>query len=138
GRNWRNLKVLAPVLALFVANVLFHLEAQEFGVADFGRRLGLAAALVLIMIIGGRIIPSFTRNWLARENPGRLPTPFGRFDSVAIVISAVALALWVAFPEGAATGLSLLLAGGLNVARLVRWAGDRAWRDGDRKSTRLN
>ena len=130
GRNWRNLKVLAPVLVLFCANVLFHVEAQQYGATDFGRRLGLAAALVLIMIIGGRIIPSFTRNWLARENPGRLPVPFGRFDAVAIVVSAVALALWVALPEGAATGLSLLLAGGLNVARLVRWAGDRAWRDG--------
>ena len=35
-------------------------------------------------MIGGRIVPSFTRNWLARENPGRLPAPFGRFDVVAI------------------------------------------------------
>jgi uncharacterized protein involved in response to NO len=29
----------------------------------------------LISLIGGRVIPSFTRNWLARENPGRLPAP---------------------------------------------------------------
>ena len=129
GRNWRNLKVLAPVLVLFCANALFHIEVQAFGVVDFGRRLGLAAALVLIMIIGGRIIPSFTRNWLARENPGRLPIPFGRFDAVAIVVSAAALALWVLLPEGIATGLLLLVAGGLNIARLGRWAGDRAWRD---------
>jgi uncharacterized protein involved in response to NO len=91
GRNWRNLKVLAPVLVLFAANVLFHVEAHVYGVTDFSRRLALSAALVLIMIIGGRIIPSFTRNWLARENPGRLPVPFGRFDSVAIVVSAKAL-----------------------------------------------
>ena len=40
------------------------------------------------MIIGGRIIPSFTRNWLARENPGRLPAPFDRFDVAAIAVSA--------------------------------------------------
>lgn len=130
GRNWRNLKVLAPVLVLFAANVLFHVEAQAYGVTDIGRRLALSAALVLIMIIGGRIVPSFTRNWLARENPGRLPIPFARFDAVAVVVSALALALWTFMPEGAATGLLLLAAGALNVARLGRWAGDRAWRDG--------
>ena len=38
----------------------------------------------LIMLIGGRIVPSFTRNWLGRENPGRLPA-FGRFDMVSMV-----------------------------------------------------
>jgi uncharacterized protein involved in response to NO len=130
GRNWRNLKVLAPVLVLFTANVLFHAEAQFSGVTDFSRRLALSAALVLIMIIGGRIIPSFTRNWLARENPGRLPVPFGRFDGAVIIVSAVALALWTLMPEGAASGVFLLAAGGLNVVRLARWAGDRAWRDG--------
>lgn len=37
-----------------------------------GTRIGIAAILLLIMLIGGRIIPSFTRNWLAREGPGRL------------------------------------------------------------------
>ena len=130
GRNWRNLKVLAPVLVLFAANVLFHVEAHAFGVTEISRRLALSAALVLIMIIGGRIIPSFTRNWLARENPGRLPVPFGRFDGVAIVVSALALGLWTFLPEGPATGLALAVAGGLNLARLARWAGDRALRDG--------
>ncbi|MCO5146273.1 MAG: NnrS family protein [Aquamicrobium sp.] len=130
GRNWRNLKVLAPVLVLFLANVLFHVEAQTYGITDLGRRLALSAALVLIMIIGGRIIPSFTRNWLARENPGRLPIPFGRFDGVVIVVSAVALGLWTFMPGGPLAGLLLLAAGALNVARLARWAGERAWRDG--------
>lgn len=130
GRNWRNLKVLLPVLALFAANALFHIEAQLYGVTDFGRRLGLAAALVLIMIIGGRIIPSFTRNWLARENPGRLPVPFGRFDVVSVIVSVGALALWVMLPYGAVTGLLMLVAGGLNLFRMARWAGDRVLRDG--------
>lgn len=129
GRNWRNLKVLVPVLVLFAANALFHVEAQLYGITDFGRRLGLAAALVLIMIIGGRIIPSFTRNWLARENPGRLPVPFARFDTGCVLVSVAALALWVLLPESGVTGLSLLVAGGLNLVRLARWAGDRVMRD---------
>jgi len=86
GRNWRNLKVLAPVAVLLVANVVFHAETHYDGNSDIGRRLGIGAAIVLITIVGGRIIPSFTRNWLARENPGRLPVPFNRFDVATIFI----------------------------------------------------
>lgn len=129
GRNWRNLKVLAPVTVLFAANILFHWEANQYGVTDLSRRLGLGAVIVLILVIGGRIIPSFTHNWLARENPGRLPISFNRYDAVVILISAVALAAWTFVPERAETGVLLILAALLNAARLGRWAGDRTWRD---------
>jgi uncharacterized protein involved in response to NO len=81
------------------------------------------------MLIGGRIIPSFTRNWLARENPGRLPTPFDRFDGAAIGAGALALLAWTIFPDAVGTGVLLVGAGLLHGARLVRWAGDRTLRD---------
>ena len=42
--------VLAPVTALCVANMLFHWEAHHWGIADIGRRLGLGAAILLVMI----------------------------------------------------------------------------------------
>lgn len=129
GRNWRNLKVLVPVSVLLAANVVFHLEARYAGVADIGRRLGIAVGIVLIMIIGGRIIPSFTRNWLVRANPGRLPAPFNRFDVVTIVSSAAALGLWSILPEKPLTGVLLLAGGLLNGVRLARWAGHRTFRD---------
>jgi uncharacterized protein involved in response to NO len=129
GRNWRNLKVLAPVTVLFLANVCFHVEARFEGVSDVSRRLGIGAVVVLVMVVGGRIVPSFTRNWLARENPGRLPAPIGRFDAAAIGISALALGAWTFFPDEAATGAALILAAALTAIRLARWAGDRAWRD---------
>ena len=129
GRNWRNLKVLIPVTVLFAANVVFHAEAHFSGISDIGRRLGLGAAILLITIIGGRIIPSFTRNWLVRENPGRLPVPFNRFDAVVIGLSVLALALWTFLPERSETGLALLVAAIFNVVRLGRWAGDRTFRD---------
>ena len=80
GQNWGNLKVLIPVTILALANIGFHVEAAVFGVADFSIRAAIAALMILIMLIGGRIVPSFTRNWLARENPGRFPAPFSRFD----------------------------------------------------------
>jgi uncharacterized protein involved in response to NO len=129
GRNWRNLKVLVPLAILLSANVLFHAEVRMEGTSDVSRRLAIGAAILLIMIIGGRIIPSFTRNWLVRENPGRLPQPFGRLDVATIAVSALALAAWVVAPQGAATGLLLVLAGLANIVRLARWAGHRTVRD---------
>lgn len=129
GRNWRNLKVLGPVTILLAANIVFHAEAHFSGVSDIGRRLGIGAAILLITIIGGRIIPSFTRNWLVRENPGRLPVPFNRLDIVAIALTAAALAAWAFLPDRSETGLLLLAASILNGVRLARWAGDRSFRD---------
>lgn len=129
GRNWRNLKVLLPVAVLLAANVMFHAEAHYQGVSDISRRLGLGAAVVLIMIVGGRIVPSFTRNWLARENQGRLPAPFSHFDIATIALSATALAAWAFFPESSVTGAMLIAGAVLNAIRLMRWAGDRTLRD---------
>jgi len=129
GRNWRNLKVLVPVAVLLLANGLFHIEAQFHGASDVSRRLGLAAAITLIMLIGGRIIPSFTRNWLVRQNPGRLPVPFGRYDGLSIAASVVALAAWTVAPEHAMSATLMALAAILQAGRLARWAGERTWRD---------
>ena len=129
GRNWRNLKVVGLVMLLLAGNVAFHLEAHANGAADYSIRAGIAVVIVLIALIGGRIIPSFTRNWLVRENPGRLPVPFARLDMVIVALSALALLVWVIQPGGAVTGIVLAVTGVLHVVRLARWAGDRTVRD---------
>lgn len=129
GKNWRNLKVLIPLSILTLSNAVFHVESALNGSADYGRRLGLSAGIILIILIGGRIIPSFTRNWLVRENPGRLPIPFGKLDICSIFISVVALLGWVVFPERMIVGALLLAAGGLQLARMARWAGYRTLRN---------
>jgi uncharacterized protein involved in response to NO len=85
--------------------------------------------LLLITLIGGRLIPSFTRNWLARMNPGALSAPTDRWDVAAIVLAAGALAAWVAASDAPLTGWALLAAGLAHTARLARWCGWRAWRD---------
>lgn len=129
GKNWRNLKVLIPLTVLLFANVLFHAEAFFSGSSDYARRLAVAAAVMLIILIGGRIIPSFTRNWLAREKPGRLPAAFSKFDAATIVFSIAAFSAWVAAPLSYSAGLLMLGAGFLHLVRLARWAGDRSWRE---------
>lgn len=129
GRNWRNLKVLLPLTILLAANALFHLEAHFSGVSVFSRRLAMAAVISLIMLIGGRIIPSFTRNWLVRENPGRLPAPFDRYDRVSMAVAIAALAIWVVMPSGASAGFLLAIAAAMQLVRLCRWAGERTLRE---------
>ncbi|MBI4275279.1 MAG: NnrS family protein [Rhizobiales bacterium] len=125
GRNWRNLRVLAILGLLILGNIVFHAEVWSRGAANFGSRLGLAAAIGLIMMIGGRVVPSFTRNWLARRSEGRLPVPFSHFDALSLAVSSLALIAWIARPDHVATGLLLLGACVLQTIRLARWAGER-------------
>lgn len=129
GRNWRNLKVVVLVGVLAAGNIAFHIEAHLRGRPEFTTRIGLAVILMMIMLIGGRIVPSFTRNWLARENPGRMPAPFGRFDVLCVAAAAISLLSWIVMPAATYTGVLLAATGIIHLVRLARWAGDRAWRD---------
>lgn len=129
GRNWRNLKVVALVALLFAGNVAFHLEAHFHGASVYGIRIGMAVVVMLLSLIGGRIIPSFTHNWMVRENPGRLPVSFNRFDMIVVAIGALALAIWIASPDGRIAGTVLGIAGLMHLVRLSRWAGDRTLRE---------
>ncbi len=125
GNNTRNLKVLIGIVLLFTGNALFHLEAIAGIGNGEGTRLGIGAAILLIMLIGGRIIPSFTRNWLVRQGPGRLPVPFDRFDMAVMAASGFTLICWVIAPDSPLTAGLAVAAAALNLARLARWAGDR-------------
>ena len=124
GRNWHNLPLMLALLLLITANALMHLEAA--GVADTaqtGERLGIAVLAMLIGLIGGRIIPSFTRNWLVKRGATALPAAFGLYDKLCLLASLVGLAAWVAAPDLVLTGAALLAAGALQLARLARWEG---------------
>jgi len=128
GRNWRNLPVVGLLVLFGCANALFHWEAARGGYAaqGMGLRLGLGAVLMMIAVIGGRIVPSFTRNWLTKQGAGRLPVPpMQRFDLAALGLLLAALLAWVAAPLAPLTGMALGLAGLVHLARMARWAGDR-------------
>lgn len=129
GHKWSNLKVVVVVILLAAANVAFHLEAHLSGSAVYAARAGIALVVTLIGIMGGRIVPSFTRNWLARQGEGRMPIPFSRFDIVAMTMGIAALAAWVVVPSDRIVAAMLGAAGALHLVRLARWAGDRTLRD---------
>jgi uncharacterized protein involved in response to NO len=121
--NYRNLRVVALVALLGLANAGFHLEAAYAGLADYSVRGGIGLVLVLIMLVGGRIIPAFTRNWLTARGATALPVPFGRYDAATVATSAAALLAWTALPWAEASAVLLILAGAMNLVRLARWQG---------------
>ncbi|MCA8884383.1 MAG: NnrS family protein [Rhodobacteraceae bacterium] len=126
GKNWRNLIVLGMLITFTLANATFHWQAATgaFAAGDLGLRAGLGAGIMMIAVIGGRIIPSFTRNWLVKRRETRLPTPpMQRFDRAALLILLVALLFWVVSPENLISGAILIAAGVTQAIRLVRWAG---------------
>jgi uncharacterized protein involved in response to NO len=129
GRKWNNLKVVGIISLLAVANIAFHVEAHLDGIAEYSTRIGVGLVVTLVCLIGGRIVPSFTRNWLARREPGRLPVPFNRFDAVAMAAGVCAMVAWIVSPSGRVTAAALVVAGVLHVARLARWAGERTVSD---------
>ncbi len=126
GSNWRNLPIVGALAVLAASNLVTHLE--PLGVAEtagLGLRLGIATVAVLITLVGGRIVPSFTRNWLAKRGEQRLPRPFGRLDRLAILASVAAGLAWSLAPEAPATGVLALIAAVLGAARLAGWRGQR-------------
>lgn len=126
GRNLRNLPVCLLVTCLAAANIGFHLLAQDSGATAFLHAAAAVAAL-LISLVGGRVVPSFTRNWLAKRNATKLPQPFGAFDGVALAATGAALLLWILPVQDLAAGVLLLAAGLLQALRLLRWQG---WQSG--------
>ncbi len=125
GRDKRNLKVLIAILLLLSGNASFHAESIWGRSDGYGERIGIASAILLIMLIGGRIIPSFTRNWLAKRGSAILPKPFDRFDVAAMIAGGIALTAWVVAPHAAPSGWLALLAMAAHTGRLARWAGYR-------------
>jgi uncharacterized protein involved in response to NO len=129
--NNRNLPVVGMILLFGLADATDYLASG--GILpwpDLGWQLALALVVLLISLIGGRIIPSFTRNWMAKQGIKQgLPTQAGKFDLFVIGSTAVALLAWLSGPQETPIGLVLVGAGALQFARLARWRGWRAWSD---------
>ena len=132
--NRRNYKVLA-VIGLWVACNAWYFWAlfQAPAVTRLASIAGLWLVVVLINIIGGRIIPAFTGNWLRRRaaggDAGPMPKPFGRPDLIALVLTVVYALWWLVGVLPAAAGVVGLAAGIAQLLRMSRWQGLRTGSD---------
>lgn len=124
----RNLIFLGLIAVLFVANLACHLEWT--GSLGDGVRWGLTLAIVtlasMVAIIGGRIVPAFTRNALMRMGvEDGLPRSFAPLELVTLA-AALALVVCYALPVPAPlTGAVAALAAVASLVRLAFWRADR-------------
>jgi uncharacterized protein involved in response to NO len=135
GDNRRNLVVVVLVGLLLAANAWFHVSAildsagHSHGATHGHFRAGIAVLLALIVLIGGRIVPNFTRNWLSRSASAKLPAPTSKLDMAASAAGVVALLGWIFAPDSLSTGVLALVAGLALLVRLARWRGWETWRE---------
>jgi uncharacterized protein involved in response to NO len=123
GKAWDRTPI-GVIISLYAgANILFHLLALRGAETDLPERMPLSLMMMLLALIGGRITPTFTGNYFVQEGIDEQPSPFSRFDGLAIVLVVVAALAWTFQPQTMATGWVLVTAGCIHAIRLSRWRG---------------
>lgn len=120
ARNWRNLKVVAVLALLAIANAAFHLGALSARWAEPMRALhaGLALIVVLVSIVAGRVIPAFTQS----ATPGLRIVEPRWLSPAAVACTALGLAVWAADVAAVSGAAALAAAALLQALRLATWA----------------
>lgn len=134
GGALRHAVFLVFIGVLTLANAMVHLERLGLGEdwMDAGHMMALNMYILLIVIIGGRIIPSFTRNALRTdEDPDPLP-PRKIIDRAAMVLTLAVVVVDLAAAGDAVAGQGEAVAGWIAVAAALanglRLAGWQGWR----------
>lgn len=120
---WDRLPIGLLVSFFACANIAFHLSALRGVPTDLPERLGLAVMTVMLTVIGGRLTPTFTIEYLELRNESKLPALFTHFDGAVILLVLVSTMTWVVQPESTWAGAALIVAGVASLVRLLRWRG---------------
>ncbi len=129
ARSWDRAPIGVLVSFFAGANILFHLSALQGRPTDFPERLALSVMTLMLTVIGGRLTPTFTREFFINEKLSRLPEVFSRVDGIAIVLVLVGAISWIAQPESQSTGVMLIVSGLASLVRLIRWKGWLTWQE---------
>lgn len=129
-RNYKVLLLLG-VFPLAEATCFTGIGAGNEALAETALRAALMGLLGLIVLVGGRIIPAFTRNWLDRNRPEFAPgvPGFAGFDLASVLVLAVFAVGFTLWPEAPTTGWVGLSAAFLQLVRVSRWRGWRVVRE---------
>jgi len=127
--SWDRVPIGILVSLYAATNILFHLSALRGAPTDLPERLALSVMTLMLTIIGGRLTPTFTREFLVERNKPSLPEVFTRVDGAVIVLVLIGVLTWIVQPETVWAGVMLIVAGVASLARLLRWGGWRTWRE---------
>ncbi|WP_029008860.1 NnrS family protein [Azospirillum halopraeferens] len=125
----RNTAFLGLLALLWIGNALFHLE--WLGLAEDGVRLGRTLAIgtvvMMIAVVGGRIVPAFTRNALAQRGVAVDVSPRPWVERIALAATLLLIPAEMAAPGSTLAGAVALVAALAHGVRMGRWHG---WRTG--------
>ena len=132
AKNSRNYKAILLLAAFLATEAVFFMAAGDHvELQDKSLRTGLFLVLGMIILVGGRIIPAFTQNWLRLNRPDlsvQLPA-FDRIDAGGVALTVLFGLGFVLWPRSTLTGSLGLLAALAHGYRLVRWQGWLAGRE---------
>ena len=122
--NYRNLQVLAALLALWTANLIFHFAHLNI-ISPFLEWLGMLAALdvilILVAIMAGRIIPAFIANAAPAARPRRNAfVEVLAIGSLVLLLGVVVINFFNRLP-GTVSLLLLIVATIAHTIRLALW-----------------
>jgi uncharacterized protein involved in response to NO len=122
ARN-RNLPILAVITLLWLIDAAW-MRAMQTGdilLAAGAARVAVDLVLLLVVVIGGRIVPAFTGNALRRLNSPVAPVSRGWLEVIAIgsVVAILLCDLWS--PDSRIAGLLAAIAAVAHTARLAGW-----------------
>ncbi|NOG74132.1 NnrS family protein [Roseicella sp. DB1501] len=117
----------ALILAFWAGDVLMLGEAAGWcdGTFESGELLSLNIALALVGLIGGRIIPAFTRNALRKAGQEAEPRTLPGVDAAGVAALMAVAVVDLAAPAGLLAGTTAAVAAVLALLRLSCWRGLR-------------
>lgn len=125
--RWMHAPIAALLTLYALTNGWFHTQALHGLPTDLPERMVVSILMLLLTLIGGRLVPNFTREYVAERRLTPLPPPFTKFDAACLGLVLVSALSWITAPESALPGWLFLTAGVMHLVRLGRWSGRLAW-----------
>lgn len=123
GGSIRNMPVCLLVSLLAIANIIFHVMQLQGGETAWIERAAFTIIALMMSLIGGRVVPTFSSNWMKERNIHPLPAGFSFLDKAVLAATLLTPASWSAAPEATHTGYLFSALCALHAVRLARWRG---------------
>ena len=123
AKKWRNMVFLVVLGLLWGTDIVFH-----FGDRLMALHAGITLVMVMIAVVGGRIIPSFTQTWLMMNGTPHEPRRISFIEKGGAPLSIlVAGVVMTALPGSVPAGIAMLAAAALHGFRLLGWHGVKTY-----------
>ena len=125
GKSKRNYPLIVIMVTVVILNIFYHLGATLVlpGADRTAIYLLIHTLLLLVVIIAGRIVPSFTANWLRQKGSDDLPVNSDMVNRSALVLTVLVGLFASFFPLNPVTGILAFAAATVHGFRLSRWKG---------------